>query len=140
MEVEQRRKKAADPKKKPWVFSEFDKDGDKNIVARRKSDPVAVGKLVKKETKERGPGLDVDLICIRALWNEVAGADAGAASDIYSFKNGILTIAIRSSTLLQEMRQFRQAELLDSLRQKWSAATPLLRLEFRAGTKTRKER
>lgn len=135
MEVERRRKKAANRKERPWVFSEYDKDGQKGVIARRKSDPSPMASLLKKESAERGPTLDVELLCIRSLWNMVAGPETAAASEIYSFKAGVLTISLRGSALLQEVRQFRQEELLEGLRRHWTVATPLVRLVFRAGAK-----
>lgn len=135
MEVEQRRKRLADPQNKPWVVSRYDKDGDTGEIIRRKSEPVKAAKLVKKNSKERTATVNTELIAVHSAWNQAAGPEIASVSDVYSFKNGVLTISVHSSILLQEIRQFRKEELLEALRQCWSASVPLLRVQYRTGVR-----
>lgn len=132
-EIERRKKQAADPKSKPMLFSRFDKEGETGIVRRRQSDPEPVKKFLKKNAARAGTGLNVDFMLIRAAWNLVVGKEIAEESEIFAFKNGVLTVTVFSSALLQEIRQFHQAAILSDLRDVWKASQPLVRVGYRLG-------
>lgn len=132
-EVARRKKQAADPKARPMRFSRFDKDGETGTVRRRQAEPEPVKKFLKKNVQRAGAGLSVDLMLIRSAWGMVVGGDVAGESDVYSFKNGVLTVTVFSSSLLQEIRQFHQDAILRDLRDVWQASQPLVRVGYRLG-------
>lgn len=134
-EVQRRKKKLTDPKNKAFVRTTFEKDGIPASIARKKSEPIALGRLMKRDHRISGTGsaMDIQLALVQAAWRQAVGADLAGASDIYSFKNGILTISIFSSSLLQEIRQFHQEAILGDLRDIWRVSTPLVKILYRLG-------
>ncbi len=51
-----------------------------------------------------------------AAWREVAGPEAGGHTNIRSFRSGVVTVAVDSAPLCQELELFRKEELLNALR------------------------
>lgn len=131
--VERKKKELADPKRRPLVFSSFEKDGDKGLIVRCRSEPQKLGKLVKREGKKSGRSLDVDLMIIESCWKNAVGEEIAGESRLYSFKNGVLTMVIFSSSLLQEIRQFHHEAILRDLRDIWQASVPLLKVVYKLG-------
>lgn len=134
-EVERRKKALSDPKRGAFVVADFDKDGVPGRVARQKSLPLRIGKLMKTENRKTGGGLHSDLLLAAAAWKQAVGDEIAAASEIYSLKNGVLTVSVFSSSLLQEIRQFHQDAIMADIRDIWSASMPLVRIIFRLGKK-----
>ena len=131
--VEQRKKDYGDPKRRPWVFSAFDKENESGSVVRRRSVPLELKKFIKSDRKKAGSSLDVDLLRIESAWKTAVGEEIVNESGVYSFKNGVLTITVFSSSLLQEIRQFHQSAILRDLRDIWTASQPLVRIQYRLG-------
>lgn len=133
-EVDARRKALTDRKQKPFVVSSFEKDGQPATVARQKSEPTEIKKLLKKRlVKTAGSRLAGDLEWLRETWPRTVDAEVGAASEVHAFKNGVLTITVFSSVLLQEIRQFHQEAILHDLRDVWQASIPLVKVVYRIG-------
>ncbi len=133
MEVELRRKALADPKDRPLIFSDYDKDGQRGSVIRPKSEPAKIGKLVRKAEKELGLRLTRDLGELRELWREAAGEAIGNESWVESFANGVLQVRVGSSALLLEIRQFHKETILQALRERWRLEVPLVRVVYKLG-------
>lgn len=135
MEVDNRRKALTDRKKKPLVISSIEKDGQvPSTIARQKSEPTEIKKLLKNRVvKKAGSQLAGDLEWLRETWPRTVGEEVAAASEVYAFKNGTLTITVFSSVLLQEIRQFHQEAILQDLRDIWQASIPLVKIVYRIG-------
>lgn len=132
-DVERRRKSAQETKTRKFVVSSYQKDGEERTVARCKSEPVRIKKLIKKEIKSPFGDLNTDLLALREVWAKVVPPDIASESEIFSFKNGILTITVQSGILLQEIRQFHSTAITQDLRDVWPISTPLLKLAFKMG-------
>ena len=133
MEVERRKKRLSDPKSKPFVRVNYDKDGKEARIERKKSVPLPVKSFLTKNHAKAGRSLNSDLLLIQATWKQSVGSDIGEASQVYAFKNGVLTVTIFSSGLLQEIRQFHQEAILADLRDIWQASQPLVKITYRLG-------
>lgn len=72
---------------------------------------------------------------IRDAWVKSVGLEIADETEVHAFKNGVLTISVHSSVLLQEIRQFHAEEILADLRDIWQASIPLLRITYRLGKK-----
>lgn len=132
-EIERRRKELADPKRKAFVVSHFDKEGESGTVARRRADPKKLAAFIKRDAKKTGRSLNVDLMLIHSIWKHAVGQEIANESNVFAFKNGVLTVEIHSSSLLQEIRQFHQEAILRDLRDIWQASMPLVRVVYRLG-------
>ena len=133
-EIDRRRKALTDPKRQPVKVSQVDKDGKKEAIARRKSTPTPIRKFLKVERKHSGTNnLETDMVLIRAAWYEAVGEELVKECAIHSFKNGTLTVEVKSAALLQEIRQFHKESLIEDLRDNWKASIPLLKVVFKAG-------
>lgn len=134
-EVRRKREELNSPKRRRFVVSRYDVDGEKRVVARPQSEPLAFNKLTRRAAKKSVPNLSEDIKLIREVWERVAGPDAIVETRVYSFLKGVLTIEVFSSSLLQEIRQFRRHTLFASLLDMWNASQPLIKLNFRLGKK-----
>lgn len=132
-EVDRKRKALTDPKKRGLVFSTIDKEGESATVVRQKSEPVPVKKILSKSAKSVANPLSVDLLLLNAAWKNTVGEDMAKETEVYSFKGGVLTIAVFSSALLQEIRQFHKEAIARDLRDAWPLSIPLLRIAYKTG-------
>lgn len=98
-----------------------------------KSMPATLKKVIRLEEKKTGRKVAPDVDALVRLWEATVGAEVASESCIYSFKSGVLTISIFSSSLLQEIRQFSQKAIEQDLRDVWNLPTPLLRVAYRVG-------
>lgn len=130
LEVERRRKELSKP---VFITAAYDKDGSEHIVSRNASSPLSLKKIIGKLGKVDGPSLNFDLVSIRNMWKEVVSPDIAGESEVAAFKNGILTITVFSTSLLQEMRQFFKEAIVKDLRENWSAKVPLVDVKFVVG-------
>lgn len=133
LEVARRRAELEDAKKKPFVVSTFEWEGEERKVVRQKSEPIVLKKLVKDTTKSLGVRLADDLAAVRTAWAQVAGAEIAAETAVFSLRAGTLTIEVFSGVLLQELRQFHQDALTKDLRDIWPATVPLVHVKFKPG-------
>jgi hypothetical protein len=101
---------------------------------RKRAKPAKLSTLVKKEEKKAGRKLSVDTALIQDAWRRSVG-DIALESDVFSFKNGVLTMSVFSQTLLQEIRQFHQDAILRDLRDIWPSSIPLVRIVYKPGKK-----
>jgi predicted nucleic acid-binding Zn ribbon protein len=135
LEIDNRRKKEADRKTKPLITSVMRKDdGQKDVViARRQADPTVLKTLLKTTRKHEGSVATQDLLWIREVWAASTGPDIAQETEVYAFKNGVLTISVFSGALLQEIRQFHADSIIADLRDIWQASIPLLKIQYRPG-------
>ncbi len=98
-----------------------------------KSMPATLKTVIRLGDKKTGRKVAPDVEALARLWEATVGAEVAAESCVYSFKNGVLTISIFSSSLLQEIRQFSQKAIEQDLRDVWSLPTPLVRIAYRVG-------
>ena len=132
LEVERKRKDLAKPVR---ITAAYEKDGADYIISRKKSVPLPVKKWLGKLQKTDGAGPHTDLIRIREVWKEIVPADIANESGVFSFKNGVLTIAVYSNPLLQEVRQFFKEAIVKDLRERWPAQVPLVDVKFVIGNR-----
>lgn len=131
-----RRRGEIEKAEKRFVVRTYEDDSGNKTVARRKSDPVVLRKLVKDVAKDMRPRPADELEMIRATWASVAGTEIAVESAVYSFRGGILTVEVYSGILLQELRQFHAEALVKDLRDVWPASVPLVQLKFRTGKRS----
>ncbi len=134
MEVRHRRtaKAKAD---KAVVFSEYEKDGTTHRVVRERSEPEALKKFLKLEFRNTGSKLAADLEWLRTAWPKMVDAEVAEETDVFAFKNGVVTIVVYNSSLLQEIRQFHKEAIFQDLRDQWQASMPLVNIIYRIGVK-----
>lgn len=131
LQVERRKKELNDQRRQPLVFSTHsDETGSRKIV-RSKTEPVPVAKFLKIDAGKTGRSFNINMAMIESLWKNTVGAEIAAASAIYAFKNGVLTINIKSAPLLQEIRQFHQHAIFGDLHDVWSLPIPLVSIKYR---------
>ncbi len=135
LEIERRRKEARDPKRKPLVFSRVEKEGETQSVLRRKVEPKKLATFIKHDAKKTGRSFSLDLALIESTWKHAVGKEMSEETRIFAFKNGVLTISVFSSSLLQEIRQFHQEALLQDLRDIWQLPIPLVKVVYKLGKK-----
>lgn len=134
VQIEERRRAQDDPKRKPLIFSSCQKDGERDTtIIRRQSSPKPISTLLKAEKREQGGNLAADMAAIENAWTKTVGPEMAKETEIYSFHRGVLTIAVGSSALLQEIRQFHKNALLSDMRDIWNASVPLVNIVYRLG-------
>ncbi len=114
----------------------------KQAKAAAKAEPEALKKFLAEEFREFRPAknktsskLADDLEWLRAAWPKLVGADVGEETEVFAFKNGVVTIAVYDHALLQEIRQFHKSTILQDLRDIWQASVPLVDIAYRVGVK-----
>ncbi len=135
LHVMERRKELRDPKRRPVVFSRMEKERGEETIIRRQSEPLKLSSVIKHDAKKTGRNLDINLAMIESVWEKAVGKEFADETRVFSFKNGVLTVAVFSSTLLQEIRQFHQDAILEVLRDIWSVPMPLVAVVYRMGKK-----
>ncbi len=133
LDIDNRRKRLADRKTKPLIVSTAHKDDADIVIARQQTDPTLLKTLLKTTHKKAGSPATQDLKWIREAWKTSTGPDIAEETDVYAFKNGVLTISVFSGALLQEIRQFHAEAILADLRDIWQASIPLLKIIYRPG-------
>lgn len=132
-EVERRRRAQTDIKFRPVRPIVVEKDGVVKTSFRARAEPTPLGRFIKQNRKKAGSRLAEDFQCIRDQWRMAVGDAIAGDTAVHSFKNGVLTVNVFSSSLLQEIRQFHQDAILSDLQDVWKASVPLVRLIFRLG-------
>ncbi len=136
MEVERKRDALRNAAATPWVYTVIDKENESIVVSRRKTDPELVKKFIPFKLPKNIVSVSQDFDKIQEVWKRVVGAEIAEDTRFYAFKNGILTIEVFSSILLQELRQFHYDALLSDLRSVWPIDIPLVSIKFRNGKKS----
>ena len=135
LEVHYKRAATKAKENKPVIASEFQKDGQTHTVVRAQTEPEALKKFLKLEFKNTGSKLAEDLEWLRAAWPGLVDAEVAEETDIFAFKNGVVTIVVYNSSLLQEIRQFHKENIFQDLRDIWKASMPLVDIVYRIGVK-----
>lgn len=135
LEVDRRRQALHDHQDSPAIACTYEKDGRELQIVRQKSEPTQLKKLLTVDKKKTGSKITQDLLWIRTAWPNVVGQEIAGETEVYAFKDGVLTISVFSSVLLQELRQFNGEAIQVDLRDTWQASIPLLRVEYRLGRK-----
>lgn len=134
LEVQYKRESANNKKKAP-VFCEYEQDGETRRIVRPRAEPEALKTFLKTEFKQTGSRLAEDLEWLRAVWPKLVGGDVAEETGISAFKNGVVTVMVYNSSLLQEIRQFHQEGIFQDLRDVWQGSMPLLEIKYRAGAR-----
>ena len=132
MEVEQKRRKIIEDKQRLVIFT-VERETGSETIARTKSIPNQIKKQVLKVLPNKLTALQHDFEEISRLWRVSVGDIIAEESRFLSFKQGIITIEVSSSTLLQEIRQFHQQAILADLRDIWTLEHPLLGIKYILG-------
>ncbi len=113
--------------------------------AKARAKPEALKKFLAEELKEFRPAakgalskLAGDLEWLRAAWPKLAGTDVAEETDVFAFKNGVVTITVYDHALLQEIRQFHKETILQDLRDIWQGSIPLMDIVYRVGVRKSK--
>ena len=83
---------------------------------RKNQSPEHLSRIIERVMKDagfNGKNTGTELL---AAWREIAGPETGSHTSIYSFRAGVVTVAVNSAPLCQELELFRKKELLDALR------------------------
>ncbi|MCD7895293.1 MAG: DUF721 domain-containing protein [Planctomycetaceae bacterium] len=123
------------PKYRPLVICRYEVDGVERVVARPKSFPTPVKKIVEKVVNLKALGIAINIESIREAWTAVVGEEIAKDTGLYSFKNGIVTIDVYSPTLFQELRAFYADGIQKDLRDKWPLSVPLVEVKYRLARK-----
>lgn len=132
-EMRRRREELADPKRRPQVVSRLAEDGNSRYIVRKQSEPTPVKKLLRAVKPVRTLQTNQDIKLVREAWERAVGPAIAAETRVYSFKKGVLTIAVASPTLLQEIRQFHCHAIFADLSDLWTLAQPLVKATYRLG-------
>ncbi len=133
LDIDNRRKLLSDRKKKPFIVATARKDDTEITIARQQSDPTPLKTLLKTTRQKDASPATQDLHWIRNAWATSTGPDIAGETEVFAFKNGVLTISVFSGALLQEIRQFHAKVILADLRDIWQASVPLLKITYRPG-------
>ncbi len=85
----------------------------------RNRDPEHLSRIIERFMKESGLARRDTGEELRAAWREVVGPETGSHTSIHGFRQGVVTVAVDSAPLYQELDVFRKVELLDALRAKY---------------------
>lgn len=134
LEVEYKRAALREKVKKSLVFCEYEQDGEVRRVVRPRAEPEAVKKFLKLGVKRAGGSrLAEDLEWLRGVWPKLVGGDVASETAVFAFKNGVVTVVVYTSSLLQEIRQFHQDGIFQDLRDVWQGSMPLVEVRYKAG-------
>lgn len=134
-QIERLRHRNRDPKNKQFVVASSEFEGRSTTIARRKSEPVPVKKILAENNRKEGMKLSPDREALEALWISIVGPDLAGTTSIFALKNGVLTVVVSNGALLQEIRQFHQGAIFNDLRDSWPFAMPLARIIYKLGGK-----
>ena len=132
MEVEHKRRKIKENEQRLVIFT-VEKETGPEVIARTKNIPGQIKKHVLKVLPNKVATVHHDYEEITRLWHLSVGDAIVGESRFLSFKQGIVTIEILSSTLLQEIRQFHQQAILADMRDIWTLDHPLLGIKYILG-------
>ena len=118
-------------RKRRLVVSTFEKDGRTITVARQKSEPLDAKSLVKDYAKATGLKKLLELRDFAEVWQRSVAPEIAAESRVFAYKDGILTVDVFNSPLLQEIKQFHKDGILATLRKNWILPLPLDQVKFR---------
>lgn len=118
-------------RKRRLVVSTFEKDGHTVTVARQKSEPLDAKSLVKDYAKKTGLKKLLGLKNFAEVWRQSVAPEIAAESSVFAYKDGILTVDVFNSPLLQEIKQFHRDAILTALRKNWILPLPLDQVKFR---------
>ena len=136
-EIAWRRQSLAKARRERLIFSFPDPEEGKKPIVRPGAQPEKIGRLSQYRLIRKALSQNLGLEAIRTGWNEAAGRELARYTRVHSFKDGILTIAVDTALLVQEIRQFHRAAILDRLRLLWPASVPLLRIKYKLLPKPR---
>lgn len=99
------------------------------MASHPKSLKDALGGLLKSDSSLIGKSPHADLV---EAWREVAGDDVAAQTEVRTLRVGVLTIAVGSPPLCQELAAFRRQALTEAMHARTSGRVKEIR--FRLGT------
>lgn len=87
---------------------------------RRGGNPERIGDILARFMRESGLLKTAKQNELIRAWRDVVGTGLAAHTKVRSFRSGVLTIAIDSAPLRQEMELFQREELTKALRERLS--------------------
>lgn len=93
--------------------------------------------VLKNEHADSGRGFNIDTLVLQSIWNQAAGSEIAPFGTVHALtKNGKLTVIIKSSPILLEIRQFHHTRLFAELTRLWPTTwIPLTKVEYKPGIK-----
>ena len=85
----------------------------------RNRGPEHVSRILERVLKDAGLAGKNSGAGLLEAWREVVGPETGRHTSIYGFRAGIVTVAVDSAPLCQELELFRKEELLNALRARY---------------------
>ncbi len=135
-EVAKRRKELAEKAKQGEVrCCKYEVDGEERSVSRPAGEPQLLKSVLKNQLRDFKLDIGYDLELLKETWRNVVGEMLAAESGVFSFKGGVLTIEVYSSSLFQEIRAFHAAAIQKDLFDAWPLKVPLASIRYRLGQK-----
>jgi predicted nucleic acid-binding Zn ribbon protein len=94
--------------------------------------PEKLAEILSRLFTARGWGRRQDRLHLERAWEEAAGKEVAAQTQIANLRRGVLEITVGNAVLLQELTHFHKRRLLEQLRRRLPS-TPINDLRFRAG-------
>jgi predicted nucleic acid-binding Zn ribbon protein len=85
----------------------------------RNRGPEHLSRIIERFMKDAGLARKNTGAELLAAWREVVGPETGSHTSIYGFRSGVVTVAVDSAPLCQELELFRKEELLTALRERY---------------------
>jgi predicted nucleic acid-binding Zn ribbon protein len=95
------------------------KKGEESEGQARDGGPEHLSRILDRVLRDAGLAGKNSGAEILAAWREVAGPETGSHTSIYGFRAGVVTVAVDSAPLCQELELFRKEELLGALRARY---------------------
>lgn len=101
---------------------------------RKRPGAEALGDLLAGFLKASKTGRDLARDALEARWSETVGPEVAASSRVRGYRDGLLTIEVASSALLQELSTFYGASILAVLKAKGGPFGEVREIAFRLGS------
>lgn len=96
-------------------------------------EPQSLSSVLGELVLERGYNKAWARLVLEDLWNTAVGRPQCYQTQIGELRHGVLNVIVAHSTLLEELRAFRKAELIASLRSSVLGGT-IYDIQFRVGS------
>jgi predicted nucleic acid-binding Zn ribbon protein len=87
-------------------------------LSERGGEPEPVGEILDRLLRENRILEQESQTELVKAWNDVAGRVVARHSRVHTFRGGVLTVALASAALRQELEVFQRSELLAALRER----------------------
>ena len=109
---------------------------------KRSGGPRAIGDLLSGFLKETKVGREIAREQVEAAWRSAVGPEVAAETRVQGLRDGVLSVEVGSSALLQELKTFYRASILAALKaggaaEKGEAGLAVREVVFRLGAISR---